>query len=570
MKTIRIFIASSSELKEDRDKFRIFISKENDRLIKHKKNIYLELVQWEYFLDAISDTRLQSEYNNAIRNCDIVLCLFFTKVGKYTAEEFDTAYETFKDQGKPRIWTYFKNANITTGAITDEINTLLEFKKKIDGLGHFLTEYSNSDNLINLYRSQMDEIMPVFEAEAASGSSGVADIERKGDAQIPVKNTFNDLLTTRTLLAISAHNRKAGDFLASNPDWAEKVELVRTAKQIIINGYVGVIGGHIRKLMSIGEQDYSESKMKRYLQNCHLTAKRGLQLICFSLISTLWDHQLSKKVKFSSAQSEALVKFFRDASEEDLLGFAVLLKNLLEIFAANNLDFLISEAQGLLPKLAPESDFFEACEKLNEIPQLMKGSGFQLEDCLIAETNLTIVLENLAFLAEYRMISINEIDYNQQRYDNEGLYLHNYTLLVGESQANSNSQSKVRRESSPVISHAVILFKDNYRQNINLDPFIIDFNGLALSGGSKICFYSYCNTFGNLDLNFSFIEDNSPEIVRKSDNPKPDASNLNSLNGWLSKKENRRDMNFDKVYSLFFQAKKTLTGIEEEATEDTF
>jgi len=570
MKTIRIFIASSSELKEDRDKFRNFISTENDRLIKHKKNIYLELVQWEYFLDAISDTRLQGEYNNAIRSCDIVLCLFFTKVGKYTAEEFDTAYETFKDQGKPRIWTYFKNADIKTGAITDEINTLLEFKKKIGGLGHFFTEYSNTDNLINRYRSQMDEIMPAFEAEAASGSTAEAGVEPGGKVKIAVKNTFNDLLTVRVLLAISNHNRMAGDFLASNPDWAENVALTRTAKQIIINGYVGVIGGQIRKLMSIGEQDYSESKMKRYLENSYATAKRSLQLICYSLISTLWDHQLSKKVKFSPAQSGALVKFFRNAAEEDLLGFAALLKNLLEAFAANNLDFLIPEAPGLLPKLTPENEFFQACKQLNEIPQRMKSPEFQLEECLAAETSLTILLENLAFLAEYRMISINEIDYNQQRYDSEGLYLHNYTLLVGESQNSTTSQSKVRRESSPVISHAVILFKDNYRQNINLDPFIIDFNGLALYGGSKICFYSHCNTFGNLDLNFSFIEDNSMEIVRKSDNPKPDVSNLNSLNSWLSKKENRKDMNFDKVYSLFFQAKKILTGIEEEATEDSF
>src|SRR6187399_2708524 len=141
MKTIRIFIASSSELKEDRDQFRMFISTENGRL--HKNDIYLELVQWEYFLDAISDTRLQDEYNNAISECDIVLCLFFTKVGKYTAEEFDTAYQVFKDKGKPTIWTYFKNAQINTGSITDEINTLLAFKKKIGGLGHFFTEYTN-------------------------------------------------------------------------------------------------------------------------------------------------------------------------------------------------------------------------------------------------------------------------------------------------------------------------------------------------------------------------------------------------------------------------------------------
>lgn len=47
MKTIRIFIASSSELKEDREEFRNFISRENDRLIT--KGIYLKLEQWEYF-----------------------------------------------------------------------------------------------------------------------------------------------------------------------------------------------------------------------------------------------------------------------------------------------------------------------------------------------------------------------------------------------------------------------------------------------------------------------------------------------------------------------------------------
>ena len=55
MNAIKIFIASSSELKEDRDQFRVFISEQNDRL--HTKGIYLEIVQWENFLDSISDTR---------------------------------------------------------------------------------------------------------------------------------------------------------------------------------------------------------------------------------------------------------------------------------------------------------------------------------------------------------------------------------------------------------------------------------------------------------------------------------------------------------------------------------
>jgi len=563
MKTIRIFIASSSELKEDRDQFRLFISQENDRL--HKKGLYLELVQWEYFLDAISDSRLQSEYNEAIKSCDIVVCLLFTKVGKYTAEEFDTAYQVFKDKGKPKIWTYFKNAQINTGSITDEINTLLAFKKKIGELGHFYTEYTNIDNLINKYRSQLDKFLPSFEEE------GMPNSNQKSKEKEPevIINNFNDLLTANLLKAISNHNRKAGDFLSANSDWAENKHLVQTAKRIIINGYVGVIGVQIRKLMSIGEEDFSESKMKRYLENCQITAKRGLQLICYALISSLWDHQLNKKVNIPPSQRDVLIKFFRNAAEEEIVDFIELLKNLLEVYSKNELEFLISESLVLLPELKEGSEFQSASEKLNALSQLINSSSFQPNDCLEAEKNLSVVLEHLSFLAEYRMISINEIDFNQQRNDEEGLYLHNYTLLDGEIQAN-NDQSKVRRESSPVISHAVILFKDNYRKNINLDPFIIDFNGLSLSGGSKICFYSYCNTYDDLNLNFNFIEDNSRVVVKKSTNPKPSDSDLNALNKWLSSRDNRKDMNFDKVYSLFYQAKKTLTGIEEETTEDLF
>ncbi|MBN3519952.1 hypothetical protein JYB62_08045 [Algoriphagus lutimaris] len=567
MKTIRIFIASSSELKEDRDQFRNFISQQNDFL--HKKGLYLELVQWENFLDAISDSRLQNEYNEAIRNCDIVLCLFFTKVGKYTAEEFDTAYQVFKEKGKPRIWTYFKNAQINTGSITDEINTLLAFKKKIGDLGHFYTEYTNIDNLINQYRFQLDKFLAIYEEEISSWKDPIAN--KKGGQESQVEQVFfNEELTKRLLEAISKHNKKAADFLGANSDWAENPQLVRTAKRIIINGYVGVIGVQIRKLMSIGEEPFSASKLTRYIENCQLAAKRSLQLISYSLISTLWDHHLEKKPEFSPMQKEAIVKFFKNAAEEDLMGLLELMENLITAFKDNKLGFLISESLEILPQLQEGTAFYQACEQLMELQKSAKGKELSGKDCLDAEENLAVILGDLSFLAEYRMISINEIDFNQQRNDEEGLYLHNYTFLVGESHANNTGQSNVRRESSPVISHAVILFKDNYRKNINLDPFIIDYNGLALTGGSKICFYSYCNTYDDGNLNFKFIEDNSNVVIKKSNNPKPDEEDLNALNKWLSKKENRKDMNFDKVYSLFYHAKKTLTGIEEETTEDLF
>ena len=62
----KIFLASSSELKEDRQQFEIFIDRKNKEWVD--KGIFLELIIWEDFLDALSKTRLQDEYNQAIRD----------------------------------------------------------------------------------------------------------------------------------------------------------------------------------------------------------------------------------------------------------------------------------------------------------------------------------------------------------------------------------------------------------------------------------------------------------------------------------------------------------------------
>ncbi len=80
----KLFLASSSELKEDRDQFEIFINRKNKDWID--RGIFLELILWEDFLDAVSQTRLQDEYNKAIQECDIFVMLFATKVGNYTEE----------------------------------------------------------------------------------------------------------------------------------------------------------------------------------------------------------------------------------------------------------------------------------------------------------------------------------------------------------------------------------------------------------------------------------------------------------------------------------------------------
>jgi len=127
-RTLQIFLASSAELREDRDAFDLYFRQQNDQLLK--EGVYLEIIRWENFLDAMSDTRLQDEYNKAIRKCDIFVSLFFTKTGKFTEEEFNVAFGQFKDSRKPRIYTFFKNAEIKTGNTRKEdLQSLWAFRK---------------------------------------------------------------------------------------------------------------------------------------------------------------------------------------------------------------------------------------------------------------------------------------------------------------------------------------------------------------------------------------------------------------------------------------------------------
>ena len=155
---IRIFLASSSELREDRDAFDLYFRQQNDQ--RGKEGIYLEIVRWENFLDAMSETRLQDEYNQAIRRCDIFVCLFFTKTGKFTEEEFDVAHRQFKQTQRPFIYTFFKTAGINIDEVREEdLISLRRFQKKLKDLEHFYTKYSDVENLKLRVRDQLDKLI---------------------------------------------------------------------------------------------------------------------------------------------------------------------------------------------------------------------------------------------------------------------------------------------------------------------------------------------------------------------------------------------------------------------------
>jgi hypothetical protein len=121
--------------------------------------MYLEIVRWENFLDAMSGTRLQDEYNQAICNCDVFVSLFKTKTGKYTEEEFNVAHKNFQKTGKPLIYTYFKKTTVSTSASNrKDLMSLWNFQEKLEEFGHFYTEYESIDGLQKHFRDQLNQL----------------------------------------------------------------------------------------------------------------------------------------------------------------------------------------------------------------------------------------------------------------------------------------------------------------------------------------------------------------------------------------------------------------------------
>lgn len=156
MRTVKIFLASSAELEGDREQFRLSIADLNDNWLH--RGVILQVVAWENFLDAMAKTRLQDEYNRALRECDVFVMLFWTKVGPYTREEFETAFGQFSAQGRPFVYTYFRTTPPAADVPAADRESLLAFQRRLKELGHFKTVYDSADRLNLHFQRQLDRL----------------------------------------------------------------------------------------------------------------------------------------------------------------------------------------------------------------------------------------------------------------------------------------------------------------------------------------------------------------------------------------------------------------------------
>ena len=122
-KLVKVFIASSAELDQDKTMFDVYFSDKNK--LYRKKDIEFDHRTWKDFCSSLNDGRLQDRYNAYIRECDLVIFLFHTRLGKYTREELEVALAAFREnKERPRIFIYFKEEGIEDEALTNLSSTV--------------------------------------------------------------------------------------------------------------------------------------------------------------------------------------------------------------------------------------------------------------------------------------------------------------------------------------------------------------------------------------------------------------------------------------------------------------
>jgi formylglycine-generating enzyme required for sulfatase activity/translation elongation factor P/translation initiation factor 5A len=167
MTPIKIFLASSNDLQEERNAIELMVSRENEKI--ESTGVKFKVVRWEQLLQAFQPKRVQDFFNKEMLECQVMIALFYNRLGKFTLEEFQTAVNSFKQGKNPRyIVVFFKPVRVSIDEIDDQILKIKALKQNIEQHEQIYCTYENLDELKNKLKEQMDLLVETYKNETSS------------------------------------------------------------------------------------------------------------------------------------------------------------------------------------------------------------------------------------------------------------------------------------------------------------------------------------------------------------------------------------------------------------------
>jgi len=159
MRKIKLFLASSQELNFERDKIGLFINKLNNKL--SNENAYIEIVDWHNLESGIKEDRIQNYFNKELLSCDIVLVLFYRKMGLFTYEEFQLAYKNLSTNSTPSyLYVFFKVGDIRNDEIKEDDFKILKLRDDIKKKEQMYHTFTTTEDILSQFKDQLELIVP--------------------------------------------------------------------------------------------------------------------------------------------------------------------------------------------------------------------------------------------------------------------------------------------------------------------------------------------------------------------------------------------------------------------------
>ena len=364
-------------------------------------------------------------------------------------------------------------------------------------------QYNKPETVANNYNALQEKIADKYDYfEYNSRLYSIDELNEQTFDYLAGKIKVNQLFTKRIIEAIKSdcapqHAKFYGYIEQEGESWDTMPRYCVGGMQIISESFIGIVGEQLHKLFAIGKESGVEDK---YVKKCRYIVKRTIDLTIFAFLSQLWDDVYKQKLIL--ANKNLLHGLF--TMNLEMTERIALLRRLIDIYKEQkmNSDMLfIADVLAISDHFEENSELYSACIELENL-----SKNLTVLDCYFAEKYLTVFCESFRFLVNYRIASMKKIEYFNIKNINEG-YLHHYVNAGYKSKEEDKRNFDCCTEMvNSLFTNAVLLYKgDNYKQNINLFPFVIDYNALILEKNSKIAFFKQ-EGFNENELEYAFLD----------------------------------------------------------------
>jgi hypothetical protein len=276
---------------------------------------------------------------------------------------------------------------------------------------------------------------------------------------------INELLIEKVFKEMLKYKPSLQKMLVTDDDEEEKLDS-RFLGDIVLKNFPWPIGVELRRLFSASMRKLDRLRLDQIFK----TIERSMQFISFVMICQIWKDNKEKKIEISENMSK---EFSSRLLVLTMGNYTWLIRTIGNLLQANSIPWFMTEmGTNFDKKFYAALDFW--VPERNEIGHYQINLTHQEIErrCVEYEEKLTYILERIAFLCKYKLVSIREIKVIHPK-NQQAKFNHIIDLL---NSSDSDFKAQELEELKFAESQSVLLMKSlkTLDEYLNLSPLIID------------------------------------------------------------------------------------------------